>query len=31
MREHFASFGDKLPDALAAQLDALDERLEGAV
>jgi phosphoenolpyruvate carboxykinase (GTP) len=27
MREHFATFGDKLPEALAAQLEALEQRL----
>jgi phosphoenolpyruvate carboxykinase (GTP) len=27
LREHFAMFGDKLPDELAAQLDALEQRL----
>jgi phosphoenolpyruvate carboxykinase (GTP) len=27
LREHFAMFGEKLPDELAAQLDALEERL----
>jgi phosphoenolpyruvate carboxykinase (GTP) len=27
LREHFAMFGDKLPDELAEQLDALEERL----
>jgi phosphoenolpyruvate carboxykinase (GTP) len=30
MQQHFASFGDKLPDELRAQLDALGERLERA-
>jgi phosphoenolpyruvate carboxykinase (GTP) len=28
LREHFAMFGDKLPDDLAKQLDALEARLE---
>ena len=28
MHEHYAEFGEKLPDALRAQLDALEERLE---
>ena len=28
VREHFATFGDKLPDDLAAQLAALERRLE---
>jgi phosphoenolpyruvate carboxykinase (GTP) len=27
IREHFAMFGDKLPDELAYQLEALEERL----
>jgi phosphoenolpyruvate carboxykinase (GTP) len=27
MRQHFAQFGDRLPDELRAQLDALEERL----
>ena len=27
IREHFASFGDSLPDELRAQADALEERL----
>jgi phosphoenolpyruvate carboxykinase (GTP) len=27
LREHFASFGERLPDELRAQLDALNERL----
>jgi phosphoenolpyruvate carboxykinase (GTP) len=30
LREHFAMFGDKLPDELAAQLEALEKRLSGA-
>jgi phosphoenolpyruvate carboxykinase (GTP) len=30
LREHFATFGDKLPDELAEQLDALERRLGGA-
>jgi phosphoenolpyruvate carboxykinase (GTP) len=30
VREHFATFGDKLPDALSAQLRALEQRLEGS-
>lgn len=29
IREHYAKFGDKLPKALAAQLDALEQRLKG--
>ncbi len=28
-REHYARFGDKLPDRLAKQLDALEARLKG--
>jgi GTP-dependent phosphoenolpyruvate carboxykinase len=28
VREHLARFGDRLPDALRAQLDALESRLE---
>jgi phosphoenolpyruvate carboxykinase (GTP) len=28
MHEHFARFGDRLPEALRAQLDALEERLK---
>jgi phosphoenolpyruvate carboxykinase (GTP) len=27
LREHFAMFGDKLPDELARQLEVLEERL----
>jgi len=27
LREHLAQFGDKLPDELAAQLEALEQRL----
>jgi phosphoenolpyruvate carboxykinase (GTP) len=30
LREHFATFGDKLPDELARQLDALERRLGGS-
>ena len=30
LREHFATFGDGLPDELGRQLDALEARLEGA-
>ncbi len=30
VREHFARFGDRLPDELRAQLDALEQRLQGA-
>ena len=30
MREHFAQFGDKLPDELARQLDALEQRLNAS-
>jgi phosphoenolpyruvate carboxykinase (GTP) len=30
LREHFATFGDKLPDELAEQLDALERRLGGS-
>jgi phosphoenolpyruvate carboxykinase (GTP) len=30
MREHYAQFGDELPDALRGQLDALERRLEQA-
>jgi phosphoenolpyruvate carboxykinase (GTP) len=30
IREHYATFGDKLPSELAAQVDALEERLNGA-
>ena len=30
LREHFASFGDKLPDELADQLEALERRARGA-
>jgi phosphoenolpyruvate carboxykinase (GTP) len=30
LREHFAMFGDKLPDELAKQLEALEERLGSA-
>ena len=30
LREHFAMFGEKLPDELAAQLEALEKRLAGA-
>ena len=30
MREHFAKFGDKIPQALVTQLDALEERLKNA-
>ena len=30
MREHYAQFGDELPDALRGQLDALEQRLEQA-
>ena len=29
VRAHFATFGDKLPDELRAQLDALERRLDG--
>jgi phosphoenolpyruvate carboxykinase (GTP) len=29
IRAHFAEFGDKLPEQLHAQLDALEERLSG--
>jgi len=29
-REHFAKFGDKLPKALAGELDALEQRLKAA-
>jgi phosphoenolpyruvate carboxykinase (GTP) len=28
MHEHFARFGDRLPDAVRAQLEALERRLE---
>ena len=28
LHEHFAQFGDKLPDELAEQLNALERRLE---
>ncbi len=27
IREHYATFGDKLPDQLAAEVDRLEERL----
>jgi phosphoenolpyruvate carboxykinase (GTP) len=30
MREHLASFGEKLPDKLGAELDKLEKRLEGS-
>ncbi|RDJ93712.1 hypothetical protein B4Q13_20065 [Lacticaseibacillus rhamnosus] len=30
LREHFETFGDKLPDELAAQLEALERRLNAA-
>ena len=30
LREHFATFGDRLPDELAAQLEALERRLGDA-
>jgi phosphoenolpyruvate carboxykinase (GTP) len=30
LREHFATFGDKLPDELAEQLQALERRLESS-
>ena len=30
IKEHFAEFGDKLPSALQAQLQALEQRLSGA-
>jgi phosphoenolpyruvate carboxykinase (GTP) len=30
IREHFAQFGDRLPEALRDQLEALDERLGGS-
>ena len=30
LREHFAMFGDKLPDELARQLEALEERLDAS-
>jgi phosphoenolpyruvate carboxykinase (GTP) len=30
MREHLASFGDKLPPELTAQLDGLEQRLKGS-
>jgi phosphoenolpyruvate carboxykinase (GTP) len=30
LREHFAMFGDKLPDELAKQLEALEQRLEAS-
>ena len=30
IREHFATFGDKLPDELAAQLEGLKARLPRA-
>jgi phosphoenolpyruvate carboxykinase (GTP) len=30
LHEHFAQFGDKLPDELAGQLDALESRLGDA-
>jgi phosphoenolpyruvate carboxykinase (GTP) len=30
LREHFATFGDKLPNELAEQLEALERRLEGS-
>jgi phosphoenolpyruvate carboxykinase (GTP) len=30
LREHFATFGDKLPDELAEQLEALERRLGGS-
>jgi phosphoenolpyruvate carboxykinase (GTP) len=30
VRDHYAQFGDRLPDALTAQLDALEQRLAGA-
>jgi phosphoenolpyruvate carboxykinase (GTP) len=30
VREHFAKFGDRLPDELAEQLRALEQRLEQA-
>src|SRR5215212_1461985 len=30
IREHYAKFGDKLPPELAAQVDALEERLNGS-
>jgi phosphoenolpyruvate carboxykinase (GTP) len=29
IREHYAKFGDRLPKELAAQLDALEKRLQG--
>ncbi len=28
MKEHYAGFGDRLPDELRAQLDALQRRLD---
>jgi phosphoenolpyruvate carboxykinase (GTP) len=28
MHDHFAEFGDKLPDELRAELEALERRLE---
>ena len=30
LREHFAMFGDKLPDEMMAQLEALEKRLTQA-
>ena len=30
IREHLASFGDRLPDELREQVDRLEERLEAA-
>lgn len=30
IRDHFASFGDRLPDALARELDRLEQRLKAA-
>ena len=29
VREHLASFGDHLPDAVRGQLEALEQRLDG--
>ena len=28
MREHYAMFGDEMPEALKGQLDALEQRVE---
>ena len=30
IRDHYSQFGDKLPPELAAQVDALEERLNSA-